>query len=57
MNRTQHTDAVVTLVAIALCGAVVVPLLTLSADEGVFALSAWVVGVALSYVAAVGVAR
>ncbi|MFD1515778.1 hypothetical protein [Halomarina rubra] len=57
MHRTLHTDAVVTLTAIALCGAVVVPLLALSAGDGVFALSAWVAGVALSYAAAVGVAR
>lgn len=56
MERPLDTDALVTLAAIALCGVVVVPLLALSPDDGLLALSAWVVGVTLSYVVAVGVA-
>ncbi|MFC5973906.1 hypothetical protein ACFPYI_21490 [Halomarina salina] len=56
MPRPLDTDALVTLAAIVLCGVVVVPLLALSADDGLLALSAWVVGVTLSYAVAVGVA-
>ena len=56
MVRPLDADALVTLAAIALCGVVVVPLLALSSDDGVVALSAWVAGVVLSYGAAVGVA-
>ena len=56
MAHPSDTDALVTLAAIALCGVVVVPLLALSSDDGVLALSAWVVGVTASYVVAVGLA-
>jgi len=57
MAHQVETDAVVTLLAIALCGALVVPLLALSFDDGLLALSTWLVGIALSYAPVVVVTR
>jgi hypothetical protein len=57
MAHQVGTDAIVTLLAVALCGALVVPLLTLSFDDGLLALSAWLIGITLSYAAVVVVTR
>jgi hypothetical protein len=57
MAHSADPDALVTLAAIALCGAIVVPLLALSTVDGLLVVSAWVVSLALSYGLAVAVAH
>lgn len=57
MVRSVDLDAVVTFAAIVLCGAIVVPLLALSMADALLVLSAWVVSLVVSSVAAIAVAR